>query len=127
MLRTLFLLVIATSVCGCQYHHADLDLPANIDRIKVEPIEANITVYGQQLTDYLKHELAKDFIITDDNPDLIISGSAIQAQWHNPATAVIIFRTQTKNVGIMSFTGSSTVDMALGIAKKIKKILTKRR
>lgn len=127
MLRTLILLVIAISVCGCQYHQADLDLPANIQRIKVEPIESKTTVYGQQLTDLLKHELAKDFIITDENPDLIISGSAMPTDSETIGSAVFTFRTQTKKVGIISFVGSSLGDRGMEIAKKIKKILTKRR
>lgn len=128
MFRTLFLTFITITVCGCQTYHTDLALPANIERITVEPIKSNDVGYGQLLTDHLKQELGKHFIITTQKPDLIISGAATQTTLSTNGQAIFVLRTESHSVGTISITESPIFfATARNIAKKIKNILTKNR
>ncbi len=128
MFRTLFLTFVAVAACGCQSYQANLDLPDKIERIKVEPINSNNTAYGQLITDHIKLELAKDFTISEEKPDLIITGTATQTTWHHYGEALFILRTESKEVGSISTTQSSLFpDTPKNLAKKVKNILTKNR
>ncbi len=129
MFRTLFVMLIPMIwISGCQSYHADLNLPANIERIKVETITGNNPAYGQLITDHLKHELAKAFTVTDEDPDLILSGAITQTTLSTWGEAVFTLRTQSKEIGTISTIQSLLFpESAKKIAKRVKNILTKAR
>ncbi len=128
MFRTIFLVLPALILCGCQTYETDLNLPNKIERIKVEPINGNNAAYGQLITDHIKLELAKDFTITDEEPDLIIAGTATQTTWHHYGEALFMLRTESEEIGSISTTQSSLFpETPKQFAKKIKNILTKNR
>lgn len=63
---------------GCNSYNANLSAPGCVDRIEIREITANSPGLGAKLRDCLRDELSGRFQITNDQPDLVITGSA---QW----------------------------------------------
>ncbi len=116
-----FFLVVCS---GCQTYRADLNLPEKIERIQIETIKCDSISYGQLLTDRLKSELGTTYTITDQAPDIIITGSVVQPTWFVNPEAYIIIESFAGQVGTIELIGQ---DSPKNFAKKIKKFLTDRR
>ena len=132
MVRTLFLVTAAICMCGCQSYQTRLDLPETFERVEIRPIANNNQLDNNMIAHSLIDELSQNFTITDNQPDItiLVSGDVQYDPMGIPYVNYCLLTIETPDgptSTIKSTVGSLVCDGLKRFAKKIKKILTKRR
>ncbi len=134
MFRTLLVMLTAISISGCQSYQATLQLPDDFQRIQVQPIRTNRPIASDLITNSLIIELGKHYTIVENDPDIVISGSAEMRKYYGVvgpsfiSYAVLLIEGPQGAAGtIRSKEGWFGADDPQKFAKKVKNILTKPR